>query len=85
MATNAEFAAVIGYLERERGVDRETILQAIENSVEQAARKNTRTSADFTVKVDRKTLEIKAWDLYAVSDTESGFGILTVEQARRFN
>lgn len=85
MATNAEFAAVVGYLERERGVDRETILQAIESSVEQAARKNTRTSADFTVRIDRKTLEIKAWDLYAVSDTERGFGILTVEQARRFD
>ncbi len=85
MATNAEFAAVVGYLERERGVDRETILQAIESSVEQAARKNTRTSADFTVRIDRKTLEIKAWDLYAVSDSERGFGILTVEQARRFD
>lgn len=85
MATNAEFAAVIGYLERERGVDRETILQAIESSVEQAARKNTHTSADFTVRIDRKTLEIKAWDLYAVSNSERGFGILTVEQARRFD
>ena len=83
MATNAEFAAVIGYLERERGVDRETILQAIEGSVEQAARKNTRVSADFTVRIDRKTLEIKAWDVYAVSDSERGFGILSVEQARR--
>ena len=85
MAMNAEFAAVIGYLERERGVDRETILQAIEGSVEQAARKNTRVSADFTVRIDRKTLELKAWDLYAVSDSEHGLGILTVAQARRFD
>lgn len=85
MALNAEFAAVIGYLERDRGVDRETILQAIEGSVEQAARKNTRVSADFTVRIDRKTLEIKAWDVYAVSDSEHGLGILTVEQARRFD
>lgn len=83
MATNAEFAAVINFLERERGVDRETILQAIEGSVEQAARKNTKVSADFTVRIDRKTLEIKAWDLYAVSDSERGFGILSVAQARR--
>ena len=85
MAMNAEFAAVVGYLERERGVDRETILQAIESSVEQAARKNTRVSADFTVRIDRKTLEIKAWDLYVVSNTERGPGIVTVAQARRFN
>ena len=84
MATNAEFAAVINYLERERGVSREVIIQAIESSVEQAARKNTRTSADFTVRIDRKTFEIKAWDTYAVSDSSRGFGILTVEQARRF-
>ncbi len=85
MAMNAEFAAVVNYLERERGVEREIILQAIESSVEQAARKNTRTSADFTVRIDRDTLEIKAWDLYAVSDSERGPGILTVEQARRFS
>ena len=84
MASNAEFAAIITYLERERGVDRETILQAIESSVEQAARKNTRTSSDFTVRIDRNTLELKAWDLFAVSDTERGMGIVTVAQARRF-
>ncbi len=85
MAASADFAAVVNYLERERGVDRETVLQAIESSVEQAARKNTRVSADFTVRIDRKTLEIKAWDVYAVSDSEHGFGIVTVEQARRFD
>ncbi len=85
MATNAEFQAIVGYLERERGVDRETILQAIESSIEQAARKNSRTSADFTVQIDRKTLEIRAWDLFAVSNEEKGLGILTVEQARRFD
>ncbi len=85
MAMNAEFAAVVGYLERERGVDRETILQAIEGSVEQAARKNTRVSADFTVRIDRKTLEIKAWDLYVVSNSERGPGIVTLAQARRFD
>ena len=85
MAQNAEFAAIIGYLERERGVDRESLLLAIESSVEQAARKSTRVSADFQVHIDRKTLEIKAWDVYAVSDTEHGLGILTVAQARRFD
>ena len=83
MAASTEFEAVVTYLERERGVDRETVLQAIESSVEQAARKNTRVSADFKVRIDRKTLEIKAWDVYAVSDDSHGFGIVTVEQARR--
>ncbi|MBQ9693750.1 MAG: transcription termination factor NusA [Kiritimatiellae bacterium] len=85
MATSTELEAVVTYLERERGVDRETVLQAIESSVEQAARKNTRVSADFKVRIDRKTLEIKAWDVYAVSDSSHGFGIVTVEQARRFD
>ena len=85
MAASTEFEAVVTYLERERGVDRETVLQAIESSVEQAARKNTRVSADFKVRIDRKTLEIQAWDVYAVSDDSHGFGIVTVEQARRFD
>ncbi|MDO4528500.1 MAG: transcription termination factor NusA [bacterium] len=85
MATNAELAAVVNYLERDRGVDREVILQAIESSVEQAARRNTNVSSDFTVRIDRKTLELQAWDIFAVSDEEHGIGILTVEQARRFD
>ncbi|MBR6802524.1 MAG: transcription termination factor NusA [Kiritimatiellae bacterium] len=82
---NEDLAAIITYLERERGVDPETVLQAIETSVAQAARKNTRVSADFEVHIDRKTYEIKAWDVYAVSNTERGFGIVTEAQAQRFD
>ena len=85
MAMNGELQAVVNFLERERGVDRETILQAIESSIEQAARKNTRVSSDFRVRIDRKTLMISASDEYAVSDTERGPGIVTVAQARRFD
>ncbi len=85
MAMNAELAAIVNYLERDRGVDREIIIQAIESSVEQAARRNTNVSSDFRVHIDRKTLELQAWDIYAVSDDERGIGILTVEQARRFD
>lgn len=83
--TTNDLLSAINQLVNERGVDRETILQAMENSVEQAARKNTRVSADFTVRIDRDTLKISAWDVYAVSDEERGFGILTVAQARRFD
>ncbi len=80
-----ELVSIISYLERDRGVNREVIIQAIETAIQQAARKNLNTSNDFKVTIDRKNFRISAHDIYAVSDEEHGPGILTVRQARRYD
>lgn len=82
---NNELLSIISYLERDRGVNREVIIQAIETAIQQAARKNLNTSNDFKVTLDRKTLRISAYDVFAVSDEEHGPGILSVKQARRYD
>ncbi len=82
---NTELATMITYLEGERGVSRTVIIQAIETAIQMAAKKNFVTSDDFRVVIDPKTFEITAYDLYAVSDTVEGQGILTVRRARRFD
>lgn len=80
---NNELLSVVSYLERERGVNREVIIQAIESAVQQAARKSLEVSNDLRVVIDRKTLEIKAYDMVYVSDDDTGIGFISLRAARR--
>ncbi len=57
---NAELQAVIDYYEREKGIERETLIEALEHALVSAARK-TATGDEMRVVVDRKTLEIQAY------------------------
>ena len=78
-----ELLSIISYLERDRGVNREIIIQAIESAIQQAARKSLDVSDALRVDVDRKTLKIRAFDTVVVSETESGAGLLPLRQARQ--
>ncbi len=79
---NNELLAIISYLERDRGVAREVIIQAIENAIQHAALKSLNVSPDFKVQIDRKKLTISAYDLLVVSDTEDGNGFVSLRRAR---
>lgn len=78
-----ELLSVISYLERDRGVNREIIIQAIESAIQQAARKSLDVSDALRVDVDRKTLKIKAFDTVVVTETETGAGLMPLRRARR--
>lgn len=61
---NTELLSVLDFLEREKGIDREILIQAVESSLVSAARKNTESIAqnkDLVIKIDRKTGDIKAF------------------------
>ena len=79
---NNELLSIISYLERDRGVNREIIIQAIESAIQQAARKSLEVTNDLRVEVDRKTLAIKAFDTMVVSDDDTGLGFLSLRKAR---
>ncbi len=79
---NNELLSIISYLERDRGVNREIIIQAIESAIQQAARKSLDVSNDLRVEIDRKTLTIKAYDTVVISDEDSGVGFLSLRRAR---
>lgn len=79
---NNELLSIISYLERDRGVNREIIIQAIESAIQQAARKSLEVSNDLRVEIDRKSLAIKAFDTVVVSDEDTGLGFLSVRKAR---
>ena len=57
---NNELLAVFEYLERERGLDRETLIHAVEEALLTASRKTIQHADDLKVVIDRKTYDIKA-------------------------
>ena len=58
---NSELNAVVDYMQRERGVDRETIIGAIESALQAAADKTAEEAEMLRVHIDRSSLDIKAF------------------------
>ena len=79
---NNELSSIINYLEKDRGVNREVIIQAIESAIQQAARRSLDVSSDLRVQIDRKQLTIRAFDSALVSDDDTGFGFISLRKAR---
>src|SRR3954447_17025767 len=57
---NAEFIAMLDYLERERGIKREILLEAVSNALLSASKKSVTASRDLRIDINRKTGEIRA-------------------------
>ena len=79
---NNELLSIISYLERDRGVNREIIIQAIESAIQQAARKSLEVTNDLRLEIDRKTLAIKAFDTVIASDDDTGLGFISMRRAK---
>ncbi len=85
MAMNNQLLAVVQHIENERGVSREIVLTAIEQAIQQAARKNQDVTNDLRVAINRKDLSLHVYDTLVVSDDETGPGFITSAQAMRMN
>ncbi len=57
---NNELLAVLDYMERERGIDRETLIKAVEGALMTASKKSVSPAKDIRIEIDRKTCDIKA-------------------------
>ncbi len=83
---NSELNAVVEYMERERGVDRETIIEAIESALQNAADKNTDDAEVLRVKIDRTSLDIKAFATKkVVISVDDRYNEVSLVEARRAN
>lgn len=80
---NNELAAMVNFIEKEHGVNKETVLTAIEHAIEQAARKSPDVTNDFRVSIDRDKLTLRVFDTFVASDEETGLGFIPLETARR--
>ncbi len=58
---NSEILAGLDFFERDKGIKREVLLEAINNAVLQAARKAVGPAKDLRVEIDPKSGEIKAY------------------------
>ena len=58
---NNELQAILNYMEKERGLDREVLIQAVEYALQSASRKNLAQNKDVRIAIDRETYDIKAF------------------------
>ena len=65
MADN-QLLTMVNYIERENGVDREIVLTAIEQAIQQAARRNLSVTNDLRVVIDRKEPCLRRFKEYLV-------------------
>jgi N utilization substance protein A len=81
---NSELNAVVEYMERERGVDRETIIEAIESALQTAADKNAEDAEVLRVNIDRNSLDIKAFATKkVVMSVDDRYNEISLAEARR--
>ena len=80
---NAEFLEVLDHLTREKGIDREVIIEAVEAALVSAARKSVGPNVvDVSVKIDRTTGAINIFtDGKEISG--SGFGRIAAQTAKQ--
>ena len=58
---NSELLAVLEHMERERGINRETLLKAVESALLSASKKSVSPAKDLRIEIDRKTCAIRAF------------------------
>lgn len=80
---NKDLIAIFEYLEREKGIKREIIISAIEESLKAAARKSIDGASNVTVQIQSKTGKIQVYcEKEIVEEVEVPAQEISLEQAR---
>ena len=58
---NNELLATLEYIEQERGISKEQLVDAVEKAIQNASRKSIHPASELSVKLDRATGELRAW------------------------
>src|SRR5438309_2475962 len=83
---NAELIAVIEYLQREKGIDKEVLIEAVEQALLQASKKSVGPARDLRIEIDRKTGQIRALaKLLVVEHVFNKHDEVSLTDARRGN
>ncbi len=81
---NSDLIAVFEYLEKDKGISREALIDAIESSLLSASKKSIGPARDLKVSVDPKTGDIRAFcTLLVVEKLSDRYGEIELEEARR--
>src|SRR6266478_83083 len=57
---SGELIVAVEYFQREKGIDREILFEAVEQALLQASKKSVGTARDLRIEIDRKTAVIRA-------------------------
>src|SRR5712692_3475657 len=83
---NGELIAVLEYLQREKGIDKESLLQAVEQALLQSSKKSVGPARDLRIEIDRKTGAIRALaKQLVVENVVNKHDEISLTDARRHN
>jgi len=81
---NSELLAILNYMEKERGIDREVLIQAVEYALQSATRKSLESESEPRIEIDRETCEIRAFSSVTVVERpERGRDEISLTKARK--
>jgi len=81
---NAEFIAMLDYLERERGIKREILLEAVSTALLSASKKSVGASRELRIDINPKTGEIRALaNLVVVDEVANPQDEIELSKARK--
>lgn len=79
---NNELIAILGYIEQERGISRESLIRALESAILTASRKSIHPANELKVRIDPVTGDIRAWAMLEVVEENPTCDQLVIERAR---
>lgn len=79
---NHELLAILDYMEQDRGVSKEQLIEALEKALLTASRKSIHPASDLEVKIDRKTGDIRAWATLEVVERNPNNDQITLADAK---
>ena len=83
---NGELLAGFEYLERERGISRDVLIEAVESALLSAARKSAGQVKNLSVEIEKETGRIKACcDVLVVDEVKSHEEEITLDDARKIS
>lgn len=81
-----EILSVLEYMEKEKGISRPDMIEAISGAIASAAQKGVSAGQDIRVEINPKTGALKAWSILQVVDSVSDASLeIHIEKARAIN
>lgn len=65
---NNELLAIMNYMEKEKGIDREVLIEAVEFALESASRRSVGSMKQTRVEIDRETCDIRVMGTVTVAE-----------------
>ncbi len=81
---NSDLVSALDYFEREKGIKREILIEAVSNALLSASKKAIGPARDLRIEIDSKTGEIRALaNLVAVENVTNGHDEISMAKARQ--